>query len=245
MRARPAVVVAVVCLALAGCADDEPSAVRELSTIEPRPGTESSPTPHDTTPSPSAAPAEPTHTAEPTPSAEPVETTAAPEPTAEPTTAEPEQTAAPPDEPTEPADPEPDEPEPDEEVDEPEPSLAGEVVELTNDVRADHGCPALRPDDRLTEAAQLHSEDMVERDYFDHTSPDGAGPGDRAEQAGYERWSGENIAMGYATAADVVDGWMNSEGHRANILNCDSQAIGVGVADGDGGLRWTQMFGTE
>ncbi|WP_165368304.1 CAP domain-containing protein [Phytoactinopolyspora endophytica] len=120
------------------------------------------------------------------------------------------------------------------------------VVELTNAERQANGCDVdLRPDERLDEAAQGHSVDMAERNYMSHTSPEGEGPGDRAEAAGYPRWSGENIAMGYATAEAVVDGWMNSEGHRANILNCDSAAIGVGVAEGDEGIYWTQLFGHE
>jgi uncharacterized protein YkwD len=81
----------------------------------------------------------------------------------------------------------------------------------------------------------------VDRDYFSHTSPDGQGPGDRAAAAGYPRWSGENIAAGYPTPAAVVEGWMNSAGHRANILNCQSKATGVGY-DARRNM-WTQMFG--
>lgn len=123
--------------------------------------------------------------------------------------------------------------------------LAAEVVELTNAERVAEGCAELRPDDRLREAALAHSSDMAERDYLSHVSPEGDGPGDRAAAAGYQRWSGENIARGYATAEDVVDGWMDSEGHRKNILSCDSAAIGVGVAEGDQGPYWTQLFGYE
>ncbi|TDE01611.1 CAP domain-containing protein [Jiangella asiatica] len=241
MRVRSAVVVvAAAFLALTGCADDtEPRAVPESSTSQPWPWEKYPPTVRPTpSPTPSTDPVEP------------AEPTAPPEPTAAETTEPP---ATP--EPTEPAE----SPEPTAEPSEPDhppatssptptdssPTLADEVVELTNEVRDDHGCPVLRADDRLAEAARLHSEDMVERDYFDHTSPDGDGPGERAARAGYDHWSGENIAMGYATAADVVEGWMDSEGHRANILNCDSQAIGVGVAESDRGLYWTQMFGAE
>jgi uncharacterized protein YkwD len=120
-------------------------------------------------------------------------------------------------------------------------SYADEVTRLTNAERAKAGCAAVRTDDRLAAAALAHSQDMVDRDYFSHTSPDGEGPGDRAAAAGYPSWSGENIAAGYTTPAAVVAGWMNSSGHRANILNCDSKATGVGF-DPRGNM-WTQMFG--
>ncbi|PZF79586.1 CAP domain-containing protein, partial [Jiangella anatolica] len=119
------------------------------------------------------------------------------------------------------------------------------VIDLTNEARADEGCGPLRADDRLHEAALGHSEDMADRDYFDHVTPEGVGPGERAERAGYDSWGGENIAAGYSSAEDVVKGWMDSPGHRANILNCDFVAIGVGAADSDSGPHWTQTFGYE
>jgi uncharacterized protein YkwD len=119
--------------------------------------------------------------------------------------------------------------------------VTAEVTRLTNVERAKAGCGALRVDSRLAAAAQAHSKDMVDRDYFSHTSPDGKGPGDRAAAAGYPSWSGENIAAGYPTAAAVVQGWMNSPGHKANILNCQSKATGVGY-DARRNM-WTQMFG--
>lgn len=128
----------------------------------------------------------------------------------------------------------------------PAPAPAGvtaEVTRLTNVERAKAGCGAVRVDSRLAAAAQAHSRDMVDRDYFSHTSPDGKGPGDRASAAGYQRWSGENIAAGYPTPAAVVQGWMNSPGHKANILNCQSKATGVGY-DARRNM-WTQMFGFE
>ena len=116
---------------------------------------------------------------------------------------------------------------------------------MTNQERADNGCDTpLHVDDRLVAAAQGHSADMAARDYFSHASPEGLGPGDRTAAQGYPQWSGENIAMGYPTAADVVAGWMDSDGHRANILNCDSVAIGVGAADSSDGIYWTQVFGS-
>jgi len=120
-------------------------------------------------------------------------------------------------------------------------AMADEVTRLTNVERSKAGCRPVRVDSRLAAAALAHSRDMVDRDYFDHTSPDGLGPGDRAEAAGYPRWSGENIAAGYSTAAAVMQGWMDSPEHRANILNCDSKATGVGF-DPRGNM-WTQRFG--
>ncbi|MBD5785130.1 CAP domain-containing protein [Cellulosimicrobium terreum] len=113
------------------------------------------------------------------------------------------------------------------------------VADLTNAERAEAGCDPLVVDERLTAAAQLHSEDMLAQDYFDHTSLDGRSPWDRAKAQGYANPSGENIAKGQATAADVVRAWMDSPGHRANILNCDFREIGVGYAD----RVWTQLFG--
>lgn len=124
-------------------------------------------------------------------------------------------------------------------------ALENRVAQLTNDQRRAHGCGPLRFEERLRWATRYHSQDMARRNYFSHTSPEGKGPGDRANAVGYPRWSGENIAAGYATAEAVVQGWMNSEGHRANILNCQSKAIGVGVADSPRGKYWTQMFGFE
>lgn len=160
-----------------------------------------------------------------------------------PPTATPEPTEEPPEEtPTATAEPEPDRPPPDT-GSSPLEDLAAQVVSLTNDERSRNGCSALQVDDRLTAAAQGHSEDMAERNYFSHDSPEGDGPGDRARAHDYPWWSGENIARGYRSAQQVVDGWMASDGHRANILNCQSVAIGVGVADSPRGLYWTQMFG--
>lgn len=164
--------------------------------------------------------------------------TESPEPTATPSptdSAEPSPATTP----TEPPPEQPDEPSQSGELEQ----LEVEVVDLVNAERTANGCPELRVDRRLEVAARGHSEDMAERDYFDHTSPEGDGPGDRAEEANYRWWSSENIAMGYPTAEAVVAGWMDSSGHRANILNCESVATGVGVADSSRGLYWTQMFG--
>jgi uncharacterized protein YkwD len=122
------------------------------------------------------------------------------------------------------------------------------AVQLTNQQRAQHGCSALRLDTHLRAAARAHSQDMHARGYFDHNSPDGKTPWDRIKASGYVgagRGFAENIAMGYATAQAVVNGWMNSPGHRANILNCSLKAVGIGVAYGSGGPWWTQDFGFQ
>ncbi|WP_202125205.1 CAP domain-containing protein [Actinomadura physcomitrii] len=122
---------------------------------------------------------------------------------------------------------------------------ASQVVALVNTERAKHGCRALTVNSKLARAAQGQSADMHARNFFDHTNPDGKDPGDRITAAGY-RWSsyGENIAKGQATPASVMQAWMNSSGHRANILNCGFKEIGVGVVL-SGGPYWTQDFGTS
>jgi uncharacterized protein YkwD len=84
---------------------------------------------------------------------------------------------------------------------------------------------------------------MAARNYFSHESPEGEGPSDRAAAAGYDGYRAENIATGQSTADEVVAAWMNSPGHRRNILDCQSVAVGLGVADSPRGLYWTQMFG--
>lgn len=118
------------------------------------------------------------------------------------------------------------------------------VFELTNAERATHGCPALAADDRLAAAARAHSADMAARDYFDHVSQDGRSFVDRVKAAGYPSPGAENIAAGQRTPEDVVKGWMDSPGHRANILNCGLKALGVGLARGGSyGRYWTQNFG--
>lgn len=116
---------------------------------------------------------------------------------------------------------------------------AAAVVELTNAERAKAGCQPLTVDERLTAAARLHSQDMVAQGYFDHTSLDGRSPWDRAKAQGYPNPSGENIAAGQPDAEAVVQAWMDSPGHRENILNCDFREIGVGEVD----HVWTQLFG--
>ncbi|MER5432521.1 CAP domain-containing protein [Streptomyces sp. NPDC002588] len=120
-----------------------------------------------------------------------------------------------------------------------------EVVDLTNRERAGAGLRPLGVDRALTTAAQAHCADMVARAFYSHTSPEGTQPWDRAAAAGSTRRTiGENIACGQRSAAEVVEGWMNSPGHRANILKPAFTHIGVGYAGGGpSGTYWTQLFG--
>ncbi|MFI9200264.1 sigma-70 family RNA polymerase sigma factor [Streptomyces sp. NPDC053048] len=124
--------------------------------------------------------------------------------------------------------------------------LAQQVVNLVNAERAKAGCSPVSSNSLLDAAAQGHSDDMAARNFFDHTNPDGKGPGERVTAAGY-RWStyGENIAYGQQTASAVMDSWMNSSGHRKNILNCSFKEIGIGINKAPGGPRWTQVFGAR
>ncbi|MFD9634376.1 sigma-70 family RNA polymerase sigma factor [Streptomyces violascens] len=127
-----------------------------------------------------------------------------------------------------------------------QPAAAQDVLALVNSERAKAGCSALTSNPKLYDAALKHSENMAAQNFFDHTDPSGAGPGERITAAGY-KWStyGENIARGQADAAAVMDSWMHSPGHRANILNCAFKEIGIGVHYGSGGPWWTQDFGTQ
>jgi uncharacterized protein YkwD len=122
---------------------------------------------------------------------------------------------------------------------------AAEVLRITNAERAKAGCSALTVNAQLTTAAQRHTDWQAANDTMSHTGAGGSNPGSRITAAGY-RWRsyGENVAYGYSTPAAVMTGWMNSPGHRANILNCSFKEIGIGVARGGRGLYWTQDFGT-
>ncbi|MFF0204965.1 CAP domain-containing protein [Streptomyces sp. NPDC005017] len=124
-----------------------------------------------------------------------------------------------------------------------EAAAEAEVLRLVNVERENAGCTPLAANSALTGLARVFSEDMAQRGFFDHTDPDGSSPWDRAEQLGIIDLGGENIARGQADAAAVMQAWMNSPGHRANILNCDFKTLGVGVHYGDGGPWWTQDFG--
>lgn len=124
-----------------------------------------------------------------------------------------------------------------------EQAAAATIVSLVNQQRAQAGCSPVRADASLAALATSFSDDMAARGFFDHTDPDGKSPWDRAAKAGIGNLGGENIARGQADAKAVMEAWMNSPGHRANILNCDYKTLGVGVHFGDGGPWWTQDFG--
>ena len=124
-----------------------------------------------------------------------------------------------------------------------EAAAEAEVLKLVNVERSKVGCSPVAANSALSDLASAFSEDMAARGFFDHTDPSGASPWDRAAKAGITSLGGENIARGQADAAAVMDAWMNSPGHRANILNCDFKTLGVGVHMGSGGPWWTQDFG--
>lgn len=129
-------------------------------------------------------------------------------------------------------------PAPDPEPD-PEPTEVAEVIRLVNEERAKQGLPALKTTDALTRAAQVRADELLT--LFSHTRPDGRSCFTALGEAGVSyRAAGENIAMGYPTPAAVVEGWMNSPGHRANILNGSYTTIGVGYNSQKN--CWVQMF---
>lgn len=125
--------------------------------------------------------------------------------------------------------------------------ITDQVLTLTNQYRASNGLSPLAMNTRLTSAAQTYAELMAGQGFFSHTSPDGTTPGDRILSSGYN-WSsyGENIAMGYSTPDAVMQAWINSAGHRANILNAGFRDLGIGYAkDGSGAAYWVQDFGSD
>lgn len=119
------------------------------------------------------------------------------------------------------------------------------VLELVNIEREKNGLSALTWNSKLAEVARTHSMDMAERNFFSHTNPDGKSPFDRIKAYGisYSR-AAENIAVGQSTPEEVVESWMNSEGHRANILNSSFTSLGVGYHKSNSGYKhyWTQCF---
>jgi hypothetical protein len=129
------------------------------------------------------------------------------------------------------------------------PQVERAVFTLTNSERARRGLPALQADDTLDAIARGHSADMLRRNFFAHTNPDGAGPADRMARAhrqmigeGAENvWSGSGYSA-TAAAAQIVADWMASAGHRANILNQEYTHLGVGVAMDGAEIRATQNF---
>ncbi|MEV1144703.1 CAP domain-containing protein, partial [Micromonospora sp. NPDC049799] len=121
-------------------------------------------------------------------------------------------------------------------------SQARQVVDLVNAERAKAGCGSLGIDSKLMTAAQRHSQDQADHQNMSHDGSDGSDAGERLDRVGYAwRTYGENVAWNQKTPAAVMDAWMNSPGHRANILNCAFTEIGVGVASSNGPY-WTQVF---
>ena len=116
-----------------------------------------------------------------------------------------------------------------------------EVIRLVNEIRVQNGLSALTYNWELSRVARYKSQDMVDNRYFSHTSPTYGTPFQMIRSFGLSyRSAGENIAYGQRTPQAVMNGWMNSSGHRANILNASYTQIGVGyVANGH---YWTQMF---
>ncbi len=120
-------------------------------------------------------------------------------------------------------------------------SYEKEVVRLVNEERSKRGLAALTYDWQLSRVARYKSQDMKDKGYFSHTSPTYGSPFQMMKSFGISyKSAGENIAKGQATPAAVVNAWMNSSGHRANILSTSFTHIGVGYVDG--GNYWTQMF---
>ncbi|GAA0444582.1 hypothetical protein Aca07nite_53740 [Actinoplanes capillaceus] len=129
----------------------------------------------------------------------------------------------------------------------PQAPVQQQVLALANQHRRAAGCEPLSLDRRLIEAANRHAADMARRGYFDHESPRGVMAGSRVTDAGYA-WSryGENIARGQDSPYRVVTDWMESPGHRRNILDCRLDQTGVGLALSSGGTPyWVQELATH
>jgi uncharacterized protein YkwD len=115
------------------------------------------------------------------------------------------------------------------------------VVSLVNQEREEAGCDPVTVDDRLTDAAQDHSQDQADMGKMTHTGSDGSTVGKRVTRAGYEwRKVAENVASGTTSPERAMTLWMNSDAHRENILNCAFENIGVARVGG----YWTQDFAT-
>ena len=120
-----------------------------------------------------------------------------------------------------------------------------EVFDLVNQIREENGLEPFVYNETLAGTARAHSQDMIDRNFFSHTNPDGEDPFDRMRDNGLSfSMAAENIAAGQRTPEEVVNSWMNSEGHRANILG-GCEELGVGLAlGGSYGYYWTQCFAT-
>lgn len=125
---------------------------------------------------------------------------------------------------------------------------ASKILSLTNESRTTAGLPALKANEALAAAAQAKANDMLQYDYFAHTSPSGVSPWHWLEQAGYAyHYAGENLAINFGSATQEENAWMKSPTHRANILNDRYTEAGVGVAEGkingESALVTVVMFG--
>ena len=123
-------------------------------------------------------------------------------------------------------------------------AIEKQVLDLVNSERVKYGLSALTWADDLASIARAHSQDMIRRGFFDHTNPDGKSPFDRLKNAGIQyRYAAENIAYGQKSPEAVMNAWMNSSGHRKNILNANLKELGVGaVSSASGTIYWTQLF---
>lgn len=121
--------------------------------------------------------------------------------------------------------------------------MESQVLNLVNKERRSRGLSELKMNWQLSRVARTKSEDMRDSGYFSHTSPTYGTPFEMMKKFNIKySYAGENIARGQTTAASVMNGWMNSEGHRANILNAKYTEIGIGYCTGKNGPYWTQMF---
>jgi uncharacterized protein YkwD len=126
-------------------------------------------------------------------------------------------------------------------------SFAGDIFGSTNGIRTKKGLGTLQRDPHLDAVAQAHAIDMAMQGYFDHHSPQGMDVFDRMESAGCPRWwtGGENIAAGYRTPQIAMKAWMDSPGHKRNILDGNYENIGIGAYYAPGteyGWYWVQVF---
>ncbi len=120
---------------------------------------------------------------------------------------------------------------------------AQQILSLVNSERAANGLSPLTLNTNLSRTAQAKAEDMKNRNYFSHTSPTYGSPFDMMKSFGISyRTAGENIAKGQKTPQAVMNAWMNSSGHRANILNRNFTQLGVGYVYNNGSPYWVQMF---
>jgi uncharacterized protein YkwD len=120
-------------------------------------------------------------------------------------------------------------------------SLAADVIARTNAIREEAGCSPVKADERLRSVAQEHASDMARHRYLEHEDRAGTTSGERIGSAGYGNVTGENLAYGYPSAAEVMDVWMGSTGHRRNIEDCAFTHVGVGYSAN--GPYWVQDFG--